>query len=140
MRRLISLSRRSTAICLSFSLFRILTACKPPDDRPATIGDTSLVLSATLVIEPALSSASIVVALTDAGGEPITDATVKVVGNVTHADMQPVIQAAAEGEAGAYRADDFTLTMGGDWIITITATTEDGRRAEGVLLTTVPVR
>jgi len=30
--------------------------------------------------------------------------------------------------------------MAGDWIITITATTEDGRRAEGEFLTTVPVR
>jgi len=94
MRSLISLSGSSTAICISFSLFLILTACKPPDDRPATSGDASLVLNATLVIEPAVGSASIVVALTAAGGEPVTGATVKVVGNVTHADMQLVIQAA----------------------------------------------
>lgn len=140
MRSPITSSGPSTALFLLISLTLILTACKPPADRPATSGDTSLRLTATLADQPALGPAPLVVTLTDEGGEPIAGAAVEVVGDMTHAGMQPVIRTAVESEAGTYRADDFTFTMAGDWIITVTATTDDGRRVVGELLTTVPGR
>ncbi len=134
------LGGRCTAIVVTALISLLLASCRPPEDRLASTGDASLVLTVTLVDEPALGPAPLVVTLTEAGGEPVTDAEIEVIGDMTHAGMQPVIREAVQEEAGTYRADDFTFTMAGDWIITVTAKTNDGRRVGGELLTTVPGR
>lgn len=121
-------------------LLVILVACEPPEDRAASRGDASLVVSVSLESQPAISRSPLLVSFTEAGGQPVTGASVRVVGDMTHAGMQPVIVDATEVAPGSYRADEFAFTMAGDWIITVTATTADGRRVSGELFTNVPSR
>lgn len=53
----------------------------------------------------------------------------KVVGNMTHAGMAPVLADAVEVEPGVYVAGGFAFSMAGDWIVDAEVTTEDGREA-----------
>lgn len=78
---------------------------------------------------PAKGPATITVILTGADRAPVTGATVKLEGNMSHAGMEPVFRDAAEVEPGRYRAP-FEFTMGGDWIVTVTAALRDGGRFE----------
>ena len=63
------------------------------------------------------------------GGEAETGATVRVIGDMTHAGMAPVLADAVETEPGVYVAEGFAFTMAGDWIVDAEVTTEDGREA-----------
>lgn len=132
--------RRLLIPLASTLLFSILTACKPPEDRAISRGDPSLRVTAALSGAPALGAAPLTVSITNESGEPVTGAAVKVVGDMTHAGMIPVLVDATETAGGTYEANDFHFTMAGDWIITITATTPGGKRAAGELFVTVPGR
>ncbi len=126
------------------ALLLALVACKPPSDGATAGGATggaSSGLSVTIELNraPIMGEVPITVGVLDAG-EPLTGATVRIVADMTHAGMQPVLRDALEVSPGDYRADDFTLTMAGDWIITATVTTPDGRRASAELLINVPAR
>lgn len=70
--------------------------------------------------------ATVSVSLRDADGTPLTGATVKIEGNMSHAGMKPVFSDAHEVGNGDYATDDFEFTMGGDWIITASITLADG--------------
>jgi len=65
------------------------------------------------------------VTLTDADGRPIEDATVTLRGDMNHAGMAPELATAAHTGGGVYTAE-FTWTMAGDWIVTVSATLADG--------------
>lgn len=78
---------------------------------------------------PQVGGGVLVVTVTGQDGEPVDDATLAVEGNMTHAGMVPVIAHVDEGEGGAYRVP-FTWSMGGDWVITVTARAPDGRQAQ----------
>jgi hypothetical protein len=43
--------------------------------------------------------------------------------------MKPVLAEVGDGEGGKYETP-FEWTMGGDWIVTVTATLPDGRTAQ----------
>jgi hypothetical protein len=58
---------------------------------------------------------------------PVAGASVKVEGTMTHPGMTPVFGAAVETKPGEYEAP-LTLTMGGDWVLIVTAKLPDGRR------------
>lgn len=69
-----------------------------------------------------------VVTLTSEGDRaPVTGARVRLEGNMTHPGMVPIFAYAAEAGPGRYEAP-LELTMGGDWILTVTATLTDGAR------------
>lgn len=67
-------------------------------------------------------------------GVPAT--AVSVEGNMTHAGMAPVRAQATPAGTGRYVVDAFDFTMAGDWVVTVTARTGDGR----TLTTDVPLR
>jgi hypothetical protein len=67
--------------------------------------------------------------LSDAGGQPISGATVEIEGNMSHAGMAPVFAQAIEKEPGQYEAP-LEFTMGGDWFILAKVTLPDGRHLE----------
>ncbi len=68
--------------------------------------------------------------LTDRGtGRPLPGATVGINGDMTHPGMQPVSATAREVAPGRYEAA-FELTMAGDWVISVDARLQDGRRFE----------
>lgn len=75
---------------------------------------------------PRVGPATVTLALADAGGAPLTGASVRLEGNMSHPGMEPVFGDAAEVEPGRYRAP-LELTMAGDWYILVDATLADGR-------------
>ena len=105
----------------------LLIACEPPADRSAHQGDGSVVVSLDLPAEPRIGPSPLTLELTDREGDPIEGASVRVEGNMTHAGMVPVLVEARELGGGAYRADDFTFTMAGDWFVTATVETPAAR-------------
>jgi hypothetical protein len=73
---------------------------------------------------------SLAVRVVDAAGQPITDATVRLEGDMNHAGMIPVITEPVGHEAdGVYRVP-FEFTMLGDWILSVFITTADGQEHE----------
>lgn len=76
---------------------------------------------------PREGDATITVTLTGADRRPVTGATVKVEGNMSHPGMRPVFADATEVGSGQYRAP-FAFSMAGDWIISVNATLSDGRQ------------
>ena len=84
-----------------------------------------------LTVEPAapvVGSATLRITLTDTNDEPINDASLEIRGDMTHPGMEPVLASIDAGQAGVYEVP-FEWTMGGDWIVTVTATLADGRVA-----------
>lgn len=80
--------------------------------------------------EPArIGPVAITVFLSDAGGLPISGATVELEANMNHAGMVPVFGQASEVSEGRYLAD-LEFTMGGDWFILVRADLPDGRSLE----------
>lgn len=106
-------------------LFGLLAGCGTT--ATGTTGDLQITL------QPAPEGADgtyLTVALADAAGAAITDATVALEGNMNHAGMVPVfaeaVTDAADGaEDGVYKVP-FAFTMLGDWIITVKVVKADG--------------
>ena len=119
-------------LALSISLFVLLlglASCQRASRQSEA--DQAPDVRVTLAVEPdppAVGKARITITLTDAAGQPIEGATVKLRGDMTHAGMQPVLAAAGSGAEGVYPAD-FEWTMSGDWVVTVTAALSDGRTA-----------
>jgi hypothetical protein len=78
---------------------------------------------------PTAGEGTIIVTLRDASGSPIDNATLDLRGDMNHAGMVPVLQQVSESENGEYLVL-FDWNMGGDWILTVTATLADGSTAE----------
>lgn len=102
-----------------------LVACQPP--AATSDGDNTDI---QIALQPMHPEETMVVILTGADGEPITDATVALEGNMNHAGMIPVLAEAtaddADGSADGRYHLPFTFTMLGDWIITVTVERADG--------------
>jgi hypothetical protein len=90
------------------------------------VDDANLDISIAIEPDPpARGDATLLVTLLNADGDPIDDATVEVRGDMNHAGMVPVVRDVDTGTDGVYRVP-FEWTMGGDWILTITATLPNG--------------
>jgi hypothetical protein len=72
--------------------------------------------------------------LTDSQGQPVTDATLSVEGNMTHAGMALVMSNAitdpADGVADGRYHVPFQFSMLGDWILTVTVQRADGSTSD----------
>jgi len=108
-------------ICL---LLVVLTvACGGRQNQAAN--DTGV----TVTVQPAATAVgetNLTITLTDASGQPVTDAEVAVRGDMSHAGMTPVLRSGLAEEPGVYTAP-FEWTMAGDWIVTVDFTLADGR-------------
>lgn len=77
---------------------------------------------------PRMGKARVLVTLThQTPPRPVAGASVTVEGTMTHPGMTPVFGSAVETKPGEYEAP-LTLTMGGDWVLIVTAKLPDGRR------------
>lgn len=108
----------------------ILAGCSMVQQTAAPSEPADLAIS---LLPPEAGAPYLRVSVTDAAGAPVTDAQVSVEGNMNHAGMVPVISDPvaddADGAAdGVYQAP-FEFTMWGDWIITVSAATADGKTA-----------
>lgn len=109
-------------------LFLVLTlvGCRESAQPTPTAAPDAPRLTLTIDPDPpAVGDAALVISLTTPDGQPIDGAQITVRGDMNHAGMQPVIEASAGSEDGVYRVP-FRWTMGGDWIVTITAVLPDG--------------
>ncbi len=78
---------------------------------------------------PAVGPATLAVRLSDAGGQPVRGARLRVQADMTHPGMRPVLAAAEERGDGLYEAR-FAFTMAGDWAVTVSGELADGRRVD----------
>jgi hypothetical protein len=69
---------------------------------------------------------TVTVDLTGPAKKPLTGATVKIEGNMSHAGMKPVFGDGKEVKPGRYEVP-LEFTMGGDWFLLIDVKLADGR-------------
>jgi hypothetical protein len=96
---------------------------------PATPAAETAVQAAqiSLTVDPepaAVGEARLNVAVTR-DGQPLAGVKLDVRGDMTHAGMKPVLGSATTDAQGV-AVVPFRWTMGGDWIVTVTATLADG--------------
>lgn len=102
----------------------VLAACGQQSASPSAPTDVSL--SVRVEPEPlAVGPATLIVTLKDAGGTPVDGARLQIHGDMDHAGMMPVDREVHESTGGEYRVP-FEWTMGGGWIVTVTAQLPDG--------------
>lgn len=130
-----SLRALKTPVLLGLTIISLLlAACRPPE--PSTVGNDGVVTSETanglrLRMEFSslqLGSSTVTIHVLD-GSQGVADAEVEVRADMSHAGMQPVIADAEAVAPGEYRVSDFAFSMAGDWIVTATVKTADGREA-----------
>ena len=115
-------------LCISLLLAWLvlaLAACGRSQDAVDAAG-----LQVTLIPDGSYPGETLVVAVRDKAGQPVTDATVSVEGNMNHAGMTPVLTSSvldgADGEEDGRYTLPFQFTMLGDWIVTVKITPRDG--------------
>lgn len=89
--------------------------------------NTSLAAAASIDItvraepEPlAVGATTLIVTLKDAAGSPVDGANLRIHGDMDHQGMTPVDREVSTSTSGEYRVP-FEWTMGGGWIVTVTA-------------------
>lgn len=112
----------------------LLGGCRPPAER----ADPRRPVEVVLLTTPArVGPAAIEVRLT-VDGSPATGAVVRIVGDMTHAGMVPVVApTVVELGNGVYRSEGFAFDMAGDWVVTAEVRYADGVTREGSLALTV---
>ncbi len=104
-------------------------ACTRGGEESDAAGDVTMEIEIT-PDPPEVGPAVVEVILMDEDGDPVDGAELEIEGNMSHAGMEPVIVGAIGEQAGHYVSDGFAFTMGGDWIITVSGTLDDGREIE----------
>lgn len=102
----------------------ILTACGQQSAAMISPVDVDI----TLQVEPeplSVGETTLLIALTDSSGSRVDGAKLQVHGDMDHAGMTAVNREANESTNGIYRVP-FEWTMGGGWIVTVTAQLPDG--------------
>ncbi len=86
-------------------------------------------ISISLGVMPApieVGESTLLIAVTNGFIDPLPVSRITVRGDMNHAGMVPVIVESTEGESGQFELP-FEWTMGGDWIVEVTAELTDGR-------------
>ena len=91
-------------------------------------------LNVTLIPAPGKDGQAVTIQLTDASGQPVTDAVVSIEGNMQHAGMAPVTVNGVRDDAdgvkdGKYQVP-FRFTMLGDWVLTVSSERADGTKVQ----------
>jgi len=118
--------RMQGALLIALALFGLaIGGCARVSQQEQTADDVDMSL-AVMPDPPEVGATMLVVTLTDAEGNPIDEASLDIKGDMNHAGMEPVLADVAGGEGGTYEVP-FEWTMGGDWVVTVTATLPDER-------------
>jgi hypothetical protein len=112
-------------LILAVLLSLALVGCQRISQQPDSAADVNVALSVQ-PDPPGVGPSRLTISLTDAQGAPIEGARLQIKGDMTHAGMQPVLAEVEEGIGGSYETP-FEWTMGGDWIVTVSAALPDGR-------------
>ena len=117
---------RNLITLLTLLLSLTLVGCGRISQQPDQAADVAIDLAVN-PDPPGIGSTRLSVSLTAADGSPIDGARLHIKGDMTHAGMQPVLAEIDGGRGGIYETP-FEWTMGGDWIVTVSAELPDGRR------------
>jgi hypothetical protein len=114
-----------TMLTLFAAVFALvtLTACGQQTAAMTTPIDVDIAMR----VEPeplAVGETTLIVTLNNGSGSRVDGANLQVHGNMDHAGMTPVEREVSESTNGEYRVP-FEWTMGGGWIVTITAQLSD---------------
>lgn len=113
----------------------LLALAIPGCTRISRLQESSSDIEIELTVEPDPPlfgrPCQLTVALHDHEKTPITGARIQIKGDMAHAGMVPVVAPAIEEGDGVYRTD-FVWSMGGSWILTLTAELINGRTVERV--------
>jgi hypothetical protein len=114
-----------------FLLFCLLlltfSGCRQSQQSATSQADVRIELS-TDPMPPETGDGTLLVTVTNPDGSPANVVRVEVRGDMNHAGMQPVFSGADLPEDGVYRVP-FNWTMGGDWVLDVTALLDDGSTA-----------
>ncbi|MBK8022001.1 MAG: FixH family protein [Chloroflexi bacterium] len=114
-------------LCTFFvlSLALLMAACRGSAEIGAVASDVTVAVQVE-PDPPAVGEATLRNYLTGVDGAPIDGATVRARGDMDHAGMTPVLGETAQSQAGVYGVP-FGWSMGGGWIVDVTATLPDNR-------------
>ena len=119
-------ARTASIVLLALLVALILIACGPRGEQTGALDVTIVSVSPN----PAMvGDAVITLEIRDADGNPVEGATIEVEGTMTHAGMKPVIVETKSLGEGKYVTQNFTFSMGGDWVLIVRATLADGSTA-----------
>lgn len=107
-------------------IFLIAGGCGRAQKSGPETQDSYQVSFAVEPAQPVVGPSTLVLTLADASGEPVTNATVAIEANMSHAGMVPVNAAATDGQGGVFRVP-LAWTMGGDWYVDAKFTLPDGK-------------
>lgn len=115
-------------LLLTVALLSLLAAgCRESAREVETVEGIDMQM--TVNPQPAVvGQAELLLTLTDDEGQPVAAQQIEVRGDMNHAGMVPVLRTLEEAGTGEFRVP-FEWTMGGDWIVTVTATLDDNRVA-----------
>ena len=122
---------------LVLALALALVACDPPSDRDA---DPRRPIAVALLDAPARVGPATMEVRPQLDGAPVPGAAVRVVGDMTHAGMVPVVAEAIDVGGGVYRTNDFLFDMAGDWVLSVDVTYPDGTARSTALALSVTDR
>jgi hypothetical protein len=122
---------------LAVVLVAALAACDPPSDGDA---DPRRPIAVALLERPARVGPAVVEVRPQLDGAAVAGATVRVVGDMTHAGMLPVVAEAIDVGGGVYRTNDFLFDMAGDWVLSVDVTYPDGTVRAAALAVSVAGR
>lgn len=121
MRTRLSIGFRSLAVVMAC----LVSGCQPQASQKS---DANLQLEISPQ-PPQVGPAAVTLMLSDASGEPLTMADVKLEGNMNHAGMRPVFSDLEETAPGRYEGT-LDFTMGGDWFVLVSGQLADGSRLD----------
>ncbi len=111
---------------LALVILMVLAAgCGPAAQETPVATDVQIDLTVEPA-PPAAGDATLIITLTESDGTPIDGATVRVHGDMDHEGMTPVDGETDASTNGVYRVP-FQWTMGGGWILEVTAVLPDDR-------------
>jgi len=128
-----SARRRAMRVVLVVTVAAVAIGCRPPAER----ADPARPVEVALLTTPArVGPAAVEVRLT-VDGTPVAGASVRIVGDMTHAGMVPEVAAAVDIGGGRYRSEGFAFSMVGDWVVTAEVRYPDGVQRQGSMAVSV---
>ena len=118
-----------TLVLLAVAVVIILGSGCGRERRNASSPNAQIRLTA-IPFPAAVGESRLVILILDLAGQPLSDASLSIKGDMTHAGMVPVLAEAQGGDADGYYNVPFEWTMAGDWIVTVEAVLSDGTRAK----------
>lgn len=116
--------KSALTVFTALSMLLIFTACGQPST--ATTSPVNVDIAVRVEPEPlSVGETTLIVTLTDGSASPVGGARLQVHGDMDHQGMTALNREVSESSGGEYRVP-FEWTMGGGWIVTVTAHMPDG--------------